>query len=534
MKRIIVALLALAMMLPSALAMGNVITQSNTQTASGAGVGTITQTGANYGITVGCGNTLTQENVANAKLTAKVNAIAGADAAAGAQADAERINRYSPYPWADWTYYEMDGATSETIGETESLQTSESISGVSIKQDQKNIAIQLGCMNKMKQENDANAVINVLADAEANAKATADAKAGAFAEASCLWDNPLDPFVPLGYATSAEADATAIATAKAAATAQVSDVTIDQIQKNMGVQIGFMNKMKQKNKADAAIDVLVDVDASAIADADAVMDLSLRTYPNYWFPFGYPVPLGCSGSHVDTSATATATAGASASAAIDNIGITQDQKNIGVQLGGFNKMKQKNDATGKIKEVIKKSIPDKDPQSAGYTDSVTIYGTSGQWYWSDSATADSNANAMVSETVANLHKTQTQSNIGVEVGFGNKLKQKNTAIDPMAGSDNEVTQTSKNIAVIVGCMNDAKQINDLYADSDDALYDGKDVINQVADNIAVMVGCCGDVDQANDLDAVQVDDSEVDIYQDDAENIAITVGFPDVDSLPSI
>lgn len=509
MRRIIVALLALAMLLPSALAMGNVITQTNSQTASGAGVGTITQTGANYGITVGSFNTLTQENVANAQLNAKVSAIANADLFGGADASAARQNN---------GYYYKNGDAFVSASASFLEESSAVIDGVSINQDQENIAIQLGCMNTMNQKNDANANINAIAYADAYALADAYARAEAFAYANCyICDNQ-----DWEFATDAIANANYDVGASAVADAEVSDVTINQVQKNLGIQVGDLNTMRQNNDADATIDVVVDLDARATAEADAIADVFIEAYPNDG---------GWTHAYINTNADARAQAHAGASAAVKDISIEQDQKNIGVQLGSMNEMAQSNDADGVIEANFVYGVSDSDtdfdqPPFAG----VIIWGPTGSYYASDylpcSASASAYASAYAAETVENLHKVQTQSNIGVEVGIGNSLVQTNIAADPMTGSNNLVTQTSENVAMIVGCWNTADQLNDLYADSDDAFYDDEDVIDQVADNMAVMVGCCGDVDQTNDLDAVQAYWSSVDIDQTEVDNIGITVGPP--------
>lgn len=508
MRQIIIALLALSMLLPSALAAGNVVTQSNSQTSSGAGVGTITQTGANYGITIGNDNTLNQQNVANAQLTAKVSAVADADLFGLSEASAARQND---------GYYIKGGNPSASGSATFLEQSSSVINGVSINQDQNNIAIQLGSMNTMNQKNDASATINAIAYADAYALADAYARANAFAYADCyICDNE-----DWEYATRASSHANHHVGVSAVADAEVSDVTINQVQENLGTQIGDMNTMRQNNDADATIDIMVDLDARAIAEADAIADISL---------YAYPTSGGWTHAYVDNvNADASAEAHASASAVVKDISIQQDQKNIGLQLGSMNTMYQSNDADGAIEAEFVYGVSDSDTDFAQTWWYIYVLGGQGAYYANDyvptSASASAYATASAAETVENLHKVQTQENIAVVVGNSNVVDQQNIAVDPMTGSNNVVTQTSSNMAMIVGEDNVAKQLNDLYADSDGAFYDNMDTIRQVSKNIGVMVGSYGDVDQANDLDAVQADNSEVDIFQDDAENIALTVGL---------
>jgi hypothetical protein len=438
----------------------------------------ISQSQSNNGLQIGDGNVMVQTNDANADINVLYENMAYANAYAEAAADATGISLFS---FAN-AYANAD-ALAEAI-------SNGNFGLASIDQVQSNNGLQLGDSNVMAQSNDADASIDSTVVAYANANADSSAYASA-----------LEVLI-LGAGPTADADA--YANANADANANMGAITVTQDQTNLAAQIGTGNELEQSNIANADIDATVKAIAWADANADSSAFVEDRIF------WAYP------SANADADADAYATANAN----LEDQIIDQDQSNLALQIGAFNYMSQLNDANAVIDLTAISDLSsdaDATAYANGYTQTRRPRVPTADAYANSLADADSTAYADVGST----SMTQTQSNNGLQFGFGNTMLQTNDADTSVFAdyqtiwSDAESTSDSSSVA---GTANaDANANSNTF---DDDYFAGDNVVTQNQRNLAAMLGSFDTVKQDNIAGDYPVELMTID---EDQTNIALVI-----------
>jgi len=510
------------LLISSASAGGNELTQRNTQDAYSSGV-FIEQDAVNMGIIVGDGNTMVQKNDQDASAEGTMSAIFQNAANLGLQIGSGN------------DLFQKNDADAEmkNIVVGSAMAT---LSRVLIVQNQKNLAIQVGRHNNLSQKNDADAEVTNVAVGIANADigATATVDADAVLSKAAIFQSQKNLGIQVGHGNDmkqkneadaelknlavAIADATisngmeggysnqyASSDASADAYASLSKVVVEQIQKNLGIQVGHGNDMKQKNEADA------DVENKAIAIAGT----SASNYAVYSFE-------GNGETDGLTWQDAIANANAEADAKLSKVEVEQTQANLGVQVGRLNDMSQKNEADADVDN----SADAKARASASNSEDVSYNAyqegsgaTASSTGYDKDADATSSASADAFAKLSKVEVEQTQANLGVQVGIVNDMSQKNSAdaevenaavskarakasndldLDQYASAGNlggSATATAENLAnTVLNAESSAR------ADDADAILT-KAKIEQCQANLGVQMGIGNDMSQRSNADA---------------------------------
>ena len=411
------------------------------------------------------------------------------------------------------------------------------LSQVLVVQNQKNLAIQVGRHNDLFQKNEADAEVTNVAVGIANAgtDATATADADAVLRKAAIFQSQKNLGIQVGHGNDmnqkneadaelenvavAIADATisneevggnsnqyASSDASADAYASLSKVMIEQSQKNLGIQVGHGNDMKQKNEADAE----VENKALALAGAHAS---NLLVY----------VPDGNGDSNGITYQNAISLANSEADAKLSKAEIEQSQRNLGIQVGNRNDLSEENEADVEIEnEATAKAFAsasnDESIAQSAYQSGSGATALNDLW-GGVLMDATSSASADAFAKLSKIEVEQTQANLGVQVGSGNDMYQKNNAdaeVDNAAVSkaradasnDLDVHQFAAAGTLEGNAHADAeneantKQDADSSASADDAdAVLTKAKIQQVQANLGVQVGLWNEMSQRNNADA---------------------------------
>ena len=313
---------------------GNTLNQKNEQDADASGtMSAIFQDASNFGIQVGNGNKLFQTNKADADIrnlfwgsaTAMLSQVLIEQTQANlgiqvgdhnnlfqrndADAEVENVAIANAFDSLD-SQSELSTATATAIA---------TLRNVKISQNQENFAVQVGDRNNLLQNN----------DADAEVENVAVANAGAFASNDATQTPPTFSNVG-GIAQDASSDATA------SAAAGLSHVAIEQNQANLGVQVGDRNSLSQSNDADAEVENVAVANAGAFASNDA--DLTQTAY-------GFARNIGGIAQGASSDATA------NARSTLRRVEIVQDQTNLGAQVGDRNSLFQSNDADAEVENA---------------------------------------------------------------------------------------------------------------------------------------------------------------------------------------
>jgi len=388
MKNVALAIF-IALLLTSSAFATNTMSQSNNQFASGTST-FIDQSAVNMGIQVGQGNNLVQNN--------------------------------NEFASVDNTIVTHNAGNGIAVPIAAAI-----ISDVMITQTQANLGVQIGNWNNMIQNNFANAkIIN---------KAVAIAKAVKANEDSIIQN----PGASNTHSDNSKEWATAIATA----IAELKHVTIGQDQTNLGVQVGNGNNMRQNNFANAEITNVAVAKAKAVAVNDIdVSQGALAGAIAFGAPGSSATPSETNTAHIN--AVANSFAVATAIADMEHITVDQDQTNLGVQVGNWNDMHQNNFANAELTNVaVAKSkavgVNDIDVvQGAGAFASANGYAfifPVAQAFATATASNTANINPQAIESSAATANAdlkfitvdQDQTNLGVQVGNGNDMRQNNFA-----------------------------------------------------------------------------------------------------------
>ncbi|MFB3765948.1 MAG: hypothetical protein ACE14P_11980 [Methanotrichaceae archaeon] len=280
----------------------------------------IEQSQTNLGIQVGDKNDMVQknkadveiENVAVAEAMATAENVVDVDQTAGATADGRKA--------------EADASNKANIAQesivTTAVDATAKLNQVMVEQSQANLGIQAGNKNSMEQNNKADAEDEnaAIGNSKTAAENTADVDQNAIAAA--IGRNEV-----ADVSNKANIDETALADTAATTTAKLNHVAIEQSQTNLGIQVGDKNDMEQNNKADA------EVENEALGRAKALPSNDQDITDN-----GKSIVL-------DTEDVR-----ASGKAKLNHMAITQNQRNIGVQVGDVNYMVQRNKAQAEIEQ----------------------------------------------------------------------------------------------------------------------------------------------------------------------------------------
>jgi len=241
-----------------------------------------------------------------------------------------------------------------------------SSSGVFIHQDATNMGIMVGDGNTMIQKNEQNA--------------------DASGEMSAIFQEAANLGIQVGHGNDMfqknEADVDIANLEIGSATATLKKVLIVQVQRNLGIQVGRGNDMFQKNEADAEVaNVAVGI-ANAGADATATVD---------------------------------------SDAILSKVAIFQLQKNLGIQVGRYNDMFQKNEADAEVANVAVAVARADSTNEIGYI--LNGEETPLPFSFVPESSASADAFAKLSKVAIE----QYQANLGIQVGRGNDMFQKNEA-----------------------------------------------------------------------------------------------------------
>ena len=261
-----------------------------------------------------------------------------------------------------------------------------------------------------------------------------------------------------------EADVDIVNLEIGSATATLKKVLIAQVQKNLGIQVGRGNDMFQKNEADAEV---------------------------------ANVAVGIANAGADATATA------EADAILSKVAIFQLQKNLGIQVGRGNDMFQKNEADADVENVAVAIARADSTNEIGYIFNGQETPLSLPFVLESSASADAFAR------LSKVAIEQCQANLGIQVGRGNDLFQKNEAdadvenvavarAGTFASNDAEFIQTAEGS---VDYMIAVGQYASATASAGASAVLRKAEIEQSQKNLAVQVGIKNDMFQRNEADA---------------------------------
>ena len=333
-----------------------------------------------------------------------------------------------------------------------------SSSGVFIHQDATNMGIMVGDGNTMIQKNEQ----------------TAEASG----EMSAIFQEAANLGIQVGRGNDMfqknEADADIVNLGVGSATATLKKVLIVQVQKNLGIQVGRGNDMFQKNDADAEVANVAVAVANEGAEATTTVD---------------------------------------ADAILSKVAIFQLQKNLGIQVGRYNDLFQKNEADADVENVA---------VAVATADSLheeTLV-ENGQEIPFRSFIPVSSASADAFAKLSKVAIEQYQANLGIQVGRGNDMFQKN---DADADVENEAFASARAFASndmlvdqydLAGTVSNngratanANNYAEVMQDANSAASAGasavliKAEIEQNQKNLGVQVGIKNDMSQRNDADA---------------------------------
>jgi len=468
---------------------GNTLNQKNEQDADASGtMSAIFQDASNFGIQVGNGNKLFQTNKADADIrnlfggsaTAMLSQVLIEQTQANlgiqvgdhnnlfqrndADAEVENVAIANAFDSLD-SQSELSTATATAIA---------TLRNVKISQNQENFAVQVGDRNNLLQNN----------DADAEVENVAVANAGAFASNDATQTPPTFSNVG-GIAQDASSDATA------SAAAGLSHVAIEQNQANLGVQVGDRNSLSQSNDADAEVENVAVANAGAFASNDA--DLTQTAS-------GLASNVG--GIAQDASSDATA----SAAAGLSHVAIEQNQANLGVQVGDRNSLSQSNDADAEVENVAVANAGAFASNDAKLDQTASGFASNLGGIAQD-ASSDATASAVAG--LSHVAIEQNQANLGVQVGDRNSLFQSNDAdaevenvavanAGAFASNDADLTQTAYGFARNIGGIAQGAS-SDATANARSTLRRVEIVQDQT--NLGAQVGDRNSLFQSNDADA---------------------------------